>query len=547
MAFYDNEDFSPEALLSSGEKLGQGSDFSLVREEQAAKPLISNAFDAEQAATRVNKGAAFRKSSTKATVDEEGRVTITGSGSILGNKEARDDPFGLYAAMDKASVATDPESLLTATQSVASGYAAYEASKVREALIAAETKMKIPELEARLQQEIAADVADPYYKEYGSQDSDATKQVRAQLSQARAESRILANQLITTDPALARLKTDVDFFTKKKANQALTMMNREEAATQRALLKEDQRQLADIQRGEMLTEHEKNIANKLYPETNLGMSKGDTFNFLKNQSTKNPELTELLNTRRPEDILPLVVKNNLHAEDFLIKDSAEKIAGTDNTLSPEYRAAEMSVSSDLREFKRLAANPEEAIKTQFSAAQGDAMRAKIQEYNKTLMGMTPKEQESYSKQAGMKAAAEAMQVKKVAEFYSPAKWNTSEIATLAANPLTQAVMDRAAQKKGGKMDAVMIPDVIAEIDLLPAQDKMIAFKQVLDSAKREAERRNKGAFGLNTDALTIEQQFKGMLLKTMTNRITREERENTVMSPFFGDSGIGTAMNFGSR
>lgn len=472
--------------------------------EFRARPAEVDTSQAFAGANRVNEGARLRGSNTQATIDAKGQTVITGSGSV-GEEGAKlqgsmQDP--MQSAMLRASTAKTPDELLAATQDLLGQQAIFEARKNEDAIKAASIQAGVPQLEQRLQAEILADQNDPKYTGY---DSKITAEIRDQLARAKSESRIVANQLIASDPELARLKVETNFMANKASTNALRMMQRDEIQTQQ-----------DLEKGELISNKTTDALKFFYPGETLGKSRGALFDFHKNNKDKEIQVVAD-NADRPEVLLDLAVtKGSGRAKDFLVHQSAVEASGTDDTTSESYLMARDKTRLDLAELEKLARNPEEAIEAAFGPANADAAKTKIAEVTAELTMKTPSEKAEYQKQVGMVYAKQAIEQKKAAEFSLVSTWKASEQASLRANPLTNDMITRAASKKGGQPNLVTIQDLVTEINLLEPAKQSEAFKFILESAGNEVETRNKGLFGLNTNRYEIERQLKEMLLASKT-------------------------------
>lgn len=409
----------------------------------------------------------------------------------------------LADAMLRASTAKTPDELLNATQALIGQQAAYEAKKNEEALSAAAIKLGLPQLEQRLNQEISADQNDPKYTGY---DSKITAEVRSQLERAKVESRIVANQLIATDPELARMKVETNFMANKASANAMKMMQRDEIQTEK-----------DLEKGSLISDKTVSALKYFYPGETLGKSRGAMFDFHKNNKDKEIQAVAD-NADRPEVLLDLAVtKGSGRAKDFLVHQSAVETSGSSDTTSEAYLMAKDKVNLDLVELDSLARNPEAAIKLAFGTSKSDEAKKAITNFTMTLQSKTPSQQDEYKKQVGLEYAKQVIEQKKVAEFSMLSNWKESEKAALQANPLTNDLITRAASKKGGRTELVTLESLVTEINLLDPAKQSEAFQFLLNSAGNEVELRNKGLFGLNTNKYEMEKNLKTLLMSEKLN------------------------------
>lgn len=412
----------------------------------------------------------------------------------------------LAEAMLRASTAKTPDELLNATQDLIGQQAAYEAKKNEEALTLAAQKVGLPQLEQRLNQEILADQNDFKYTGY---DSKITAEVRSQLERAKVESRIVANQLIATDPELARLKVETNFMASKASTNALKMMQRDEIQTQQ-----------DAEKGNLVSDKTVSALKYFYPGETLGKSRGSLFDFHKNNKDKEIQLVAD-NADRPEVLLGLAVtKGSGRAKDFLVHQSAVEASGSSDTTSEAYLMAKDKASLDLVELDSLARNPEAAIKLAFGASKSDEAKKAITDFTMNMTTKTPSQQAEYKSQVGLEYAKQVIERKKVAEFSMISNWKESERAALQANPLTNDLITRAASKKGGRVELVTLESLVTEINLLEPAKQSAAFQFLLNSAGNEVELRNKGLFGLHTNKYEMEKTLKTLLMSEKLNLST---------------------------
>ncbi len=108
------------------------------------------------------------------------------------------------------------------------GVAEFLARKKQGIIALADQESGVPALTQALEDNIRMDRNHPtYFAKYGTKDSDETAQVRQQLQHARTSSAALATKYIATDPEIAAVTGEFDFFITAQASLAAQDSTRE--------------------------------------------------------------------------------------------------------------------------------------------------------------------------------------------------------------------------------------------------------------------------------------------------------------------------------
>jgi hypothetical protein len=372
-----------------------------------------------------------------------------------------------------------------------------------KALQQAESEYKVKELEATLEQRIAADKAHPMYSKYLS-DSIETEQVRQQLDQARNHSEAAAAKYLLRNPDVAKLKYEVG--SQLDAQQAM-------------LTKEMDRQSNIDMKQEVKMEALGNGAVDVAMKLNPGMTpeqatkyavanvNNDTFVKLAQASEDAPTIVSMA----------LDPKTHVEAAKFLAAKQAEMItggtrdkneAGYDNALSKaksQIQLMQYASSSD--------ANLKDAME---QLGYTEAMLAK--EFPKDVakkQGTSVEEVRQAAEVRKQRATALISTENQKAFLGNVNNWN----AAAFSDPSTPIGMAYKQVRDATGSDKVSVDQLNAALVDLSYKDAIAAHEQLLALSKEALGKQSKGYFGQFASSLNMDTYLNTNLATAKISKI----------------------------
>lgn len=439
-----------------------------------AKPAtVDTSFTTTDSMDRVNAGARLRGSNTVATLDENGRTVITGSGSPSSDVPTSQPgapastAFDIGTASAKLQVSSTAEDKLTTAQQLSGSLAAYESKTHLDAINAANQKYGIAGLEATVKKEQQVD-ADFLLTKPDSprRVSDITIRAQQQLEQARSDAAKEAQNSILTNPEYARISTEGKALIQKAGALASSQLNKETTMDMRNA------ELAD-----MLTPSVKSATLAMQPEL-----AGQPDHVIFKQMQNSPHKDIILNADNP-DVLKTFLTDPKHAE---------KMAGTETLLRNRVgddEVAKSKITGEIQQFKTFSADPKKAIARMYPNP--EEQKKKLQELSTLMLDHAANKPiiDAMTKEA----ADTAMKVEVNQKFKDLNTWTPSTLAVLNANPIMSGVLNTVLAKNNGRKEALNFDNIALEMTKLQPKDLAIAKELMIQQAAGESKARSKGS------------------------------------------------------